>query len=143
MQTGRSELHPALTPEWLRLQEVDDEVASLIRRFGISSTIHVPISWAGRPHAVVVFASSGTRVYNEYNLVFAEELARRASVAMHNAELFQNALAERQRAEEEAMLRERLVAIVGHDLRNPLLAISMAANMLSSRIAPADEHLVI
>ena len=117
MRTGRSELHATLTPEWLRRQEVDDAVAALIVKFGISSTIHVPIGWAGRPSAVIVLASSGTRVYNDYDLVFAEELARRASTAMHHAELFHNAKTERERAEEEVMLRERLVAIVGHDLR--------------------------
>ena len=50
---------------------------------------------------------------------------------------------ERERAEEAAALRERLVAIVGHDLRNPLSAISMAAQLLSSHaLATADEHLV-
>ena len=143
MQTGRSELHPKLTPEWLLAQEMDDELASLIRRFGISSTIHVPIIVAGRPFAVIVFAAAGTRVYNEHDLVFAEELARRASTAMHNAELFHTAKRERERAEEAAALRERLVAIVGHDLRNPLSSISMAAQMLSSRaLATADEQLV-
>jgi PAS domain S-box-containing protein len=142
MQTGSSELHPTLTPEWLRRQEVAEEVAALIQRFGISSTIHVPISWTGRPFAVIVFASSGTRVYNDRDLIFAEELARRASTAMHNAELFHNAKAERERVEEEVLLRERLVAIVGHDLRNPLYAISMAAEMLSSQMTPASEHLV-
>jgi signal transduction histidine kinase len=142
LRAGRSELHPRLTPEWLRLQEVDADVASLIQRFGVSSTIHVPISWTARPFAVIVFASMGTRVYNDHDLVFAEELARRASTAMHNAELLHNAKAERQRAEEEVMLRERLVAIVGHDLRNPLSAISMAAHMLGSHMTPADEHLV-
>ncbi len=47
MRTGRSELHPKLTPEWLRAQETDDELAFLIRRFGISSTIHVPIISGG------------------------------------------------------------------------------------------------
>ncbi len=76
---------------------------------------------------MIVFAAAGTRVYNEHDLVFAEELARRASTAMHNAELFQTAKKERERAEEAAALRERLVAIVGHDLRNPLASISMAA----------------
>jgi signal transduction histidine kinase len=49
---------------------------------------------------------------------------------MRNAELFQTAKAERERAEEAAGLRERLVAIVGHDLRNPLSSITMAAQML-------------
>ena len=35
-----------------------------------------------------------------------------------------------------ARLRERLVAIVGHDLRTPLFAISMAAEMLSPTWRP-------
>jgi signal transduction histidine kinase len=92
---------------------------------------------------VIVFAAAGTRVYNENDLVFAEELARRASTAMHNAELFHAARKERERAEEAAALRERLVAIVGHDLRNPLTSISMAAHLLSSRaLAPAEVELV-
>jgi PAS domain S-box-containing protein len=123
MRTGRSELHPQLTPEWLRGQDMDDELAFLILRFGIRSTVHVPITMAGRPFAVIVFATAGTTGYDEHDRVFAEELARRASTAMHNAELFQTAKKERQRAEEAAELRERLVAVVGHDLRQPLAAI--------------------
>jgi PAS domain S-box-containing protein len=143
MRTGRSELHPQLTPEWLRGQEMDDELMFLIKKFGISSTIHVPIIVGVRPFAVIVFAAAGTRVYNENDLVFAEELARRASTAMHNAELFQTAKEERERAEESAALRERLIAIVGHDLRNPLTSIRMAAHMLSSSaLAASEEELV-
>ena len=133
MRTGRSELHPKLTPEWLRGQDMDDELALLILRFGIPSTIHVPIIMAGRPFAVIVFAAAGTRVYNEHDLVFAEELARRASTAMHNAELFHTAKKERQRAEEAAELRERLVAVVGHDLRQPLASIDMRLELLRRR----------
>jgi signal transduction histidine kinase len=143
MRTGRSELHPKLTPEWLREQDMDDELAFLVLRFGISSTIHVPIIMAGRPFAVIVFAAAGTRVYNEHDLVFAEELARRASTAMRNAELFHTAKRERERAEEAAALRERLLAIVGHDLRNPLGSIIMAASLLrASALATAEEGLV-
>ena len=143
MRTGRSELHPALTDEWLRKQEMDGDLAFLVRRFSISSTIHVPIIFGGRPYAVIVFAAGPTRIYNEHDLVFGEELARRASTAMHNAELFQTAKSERERAEEAATLRERLVAIVGHDLRNPLAAITMAARMLSNgKLATAEEMLV-
>jgi len=117
---------------------MEDELAFLILRFGISSTVHVPIMSSGRPFAVIVFAAAGTRVYSEQDVLFAEELARRASTAMHNAELFHTAKRERERAEEAAALRERLVAIVGHDLRNPLSAISVAARLLAS----ADEELV-
>ena len=133
MRTGRSELHPKVTPEWLRGQEADDELAFLILRFGIPSTIHVPIIMAGRPFAVIVFAAAAPRVYNEHDLVFAEELARRASTAMHNAELFHTAKKERERAEEAAELRERLVAVVGHDLRQPLASIDIRPRVLRRR----------
>ena len=118
MRTGRSELHPKVTPEWILAQEADDELVPVIRRFGTPSIIYVPIIVGGRPFAVIAFSAAPPRVYNEHDLVFAEELARRASTAMHNAELFHTAKKERERAEEAAALRERLVAIVGHDLRN-------------------------
>jgi PAS domain S-box-containing protein len=142
LQTGRAELHPRLTPEWLSSQDVDETMASLIRRFRVSSTIHVPIVWAGQPYAVIVFAATGSRVYGPRDLAFAEELARRASCAMRNAELFQTARNDRQRAEEAAALRERLVAVVGHDLRNPLSSITMGAQMLGqSHLATAEQRL--
>jgi PAS domain S-box-containing protein len=130
MRTGRSELHPTLTPEWLRGQDMDDELALLILRFGVSSTIHVPVTVAGSPNAVIVFAAAGKRVYDEHDLVFAEELARRASTAMHNAELFHTANTERARAEEAAELRETLVAVLGHDLRQPLVSIDVRLEVL-------------
>jgi PAS domain S-box-containing protein len=142
MQTGRAELHPRLTPEWLLEQDVHEDLASVIRRFRLTSTIHVPIIWAGQPYAVIVFAATGTRVYNAHDLAFAEELARRASMAMRNAELFQTAKVDRERAEEAAELRERLVAIVGHDLRNPLSSIRMGAEILCrSGLASPEEGL--
>lgn len=138
MQTGHAELLPRLTPEWLREEDVDENVAALIRRFHVTSTIHVPIVLANQPFGVMVFAASGARIFDARDLAFAEELGRRASHAMHNAQLFKSAKIERERAEQAAAraedaaaLRERLVAIVGHDLRNPLSAIIMAAQILS------------
>jgi PAS domain S-box-containing protein len=143
MRTGRSELYPQVTPELLLSLNPNDELASVIRRFGPPSVILAPIILDGRPFAVIAFTAAPPRIYNEHDLVFAEELARRASTAMHNAELFNTAKRERERSEEAAALRERLVAVLGHDLRNPLSAISMAAQMLSSRArATVDEHLV-
>ena len=143
MRTGRSELYPQVTPELLLALNPNDELVSVIRKFGPPSVILVPIILDGRPFAVIAFTAAPPRVYNEHDLVFAEEMARRASTAMHNAELFRTVKREREHAEEAAALRERLVAVVGHDLRNPLSAINLTAEMLSSRpLATGDEHLV-
>jgi signal transduction histidine kinase len=130
MLKGRSELHPKVTPEWIRAQEADDDLVPVIRRFGAPSIVYVPIILGGRPFAVIAFSAAPPRIYNEHDLVFAEELARRASTAMHNAELFQTANKERARAEEASELRERLVAIVGHDLRQPLASIEIRLAVL-------------
>jgi signal transduction histidine kinase len=131
METGRGELTSKMTPEWLVEQDVAENVASLLRRYRITSVLHVPIELAGERIGVMVFGATGSRVYNQRDLAFAELLARRASNAMRNAQLFRTAEVERERAEEAAALRERLVAIVGHDLRNPLAAITMAAQLLA------------
>ena len=95
MRTGRSELHPKVTPEWLLAQGTNDELTPHDSEFGIPSLIYVPIILGGVLFAVIAFVSAPPRVYNEHDLVFAEELARRASTAMHNAELFQTAKKER------------------------------------------------
>ena len=133
VRTGRSEFHPKVTPEWILAQEADDELVPLIGRFGTPSIIYVPIIVGGRPLAVIAFSAAPPSIYNEHDLVFAEELARRASTAMHNAELFQTAKKERERAEEAATLRERLVAVVGHDLRQPLASIEIRVGLLRRR----------
>jgi len=143
LQSGRAELHPRWTADWIISQEIDENIASLIRRFHITSTIHVPIVMANQPFGVIVFAATGTRVYTTSDLTFAEELARRASCAMSNAQLFHMARAERQRAEEAAALRERLVAVVGHDLRSPLSAINMAAQILRRSPLNADDQITV
>ena len=143
LQSGRPELHERWTADWIMAQEIDENIASLIRRFHISSTIHVPILMANQPFGVIVFAATGTRVYTTSDLTFAEELARRASCAMSNAQLFQMARAERQRAEEAAALRERLVAVVGHDLRSPLSAINMAAQILRRSGLNAHDQIIV
>jgi signal transduction histidine kinase len=62
-------------------------------------------------------------------VALAEELGRRAAMAVENARLFGEA-----RAATEA--RQHTLAVVAHDLRNPLTAIRMDAEMLVSMLGP-------
>jgi len=64
-----------------------------------------------------------------------EDLARRAAVAIENASLFEDA----QRALRE---RERVLAVVTHDLRTPLSAVMTAASLLTSDAVNADAERV-
>ncbi len=70
----------------------------------------------------LVSAESG-RVFGEDDLALARELADRAAMAVENARLF---------AQAQAATRERdeMLAVVAHDLRNPLSTVSLGAELL-------------
>jgi signal transduction histidine kinase len=65
---------------------------------------------------------SGRR-FSERDLVLAEEVARRTAVAIDNAQLYA-------RAQRATRARENTLAIVSHDLRNPLSSVLMALTLL-------------
>jgi PAS domain S-box-containing protein len=63
------------------------------------------------------------RGFDQADLELAEELARRIAYGLDNAQLYADA----QRA---TVMRDDVLAVVSHDLRNPLSTISMAAEQL-------------
>jgi signal transduction histidine kinase len=90
----------------------------------------VPLHAAGRAVGRLVLGRTrpGAR-FGEQEVALAEELGRRAAMAVENARLFGEA-----RAATEA--RQHTLAVVAHDLRNPLTAIRMDAEMLVHMIGP-------
>jgi sigma-B regulation protein RsbU (phosphoserine phosphatase) len=79
------------------------------------------------------------RVCEPRFVTYLEELVNRFAMALDNVRLFAAATSERQHAREEAAFAERMVAIVSHDLRNPLTAIRLASRVIASK-ALAPEH---
>ena len=72
---------------------------------------------------VTLVSSSSSRVYGPADVRVAEELAQRAALSIANARLF----AEAQRA---VKIRDDVLAIVSHDLRNPVVTIGLVAHLL-------------
>jgi serine phosphatase RsbU (regulator of sigma subunit) len=100
LRTGRSELMEEIPPELIARAEADrPDVADLIRDLHLRSAMVVPLAGAQRVFGAMTFvwAESG-RSYAHADLALAEDLARRASVAIENARLYQS--------EREARLRE-------------------------------------
>ena len=95
------------------------------------SSMAVPLHLRGQSVGAVVLASLGEgRRYGSADLGAAQELARRASIAIDNVRL----LAE---AQESVRAREDLLAIVSHDLRNPLgVVLASSALLLKSSLPP-------
>lgn len=100
LRTGRSELIEEIPPELIEQALADrPEIADLVRGLQLRSSMVVPLMSGDRVSGAMTFvwAESGRR-YTPADLQLAEDLARRASVAIENARLYQ--------LEREARLRE-------------------------------------
>jgi signal transduction histidine kinase/DNA-binding NarL/FixJ family response regulator len=108
-----------------------DEAGGLLGGCPAEAALVVPLRAAGRAVGRMVLGRvrPGAR-FGGGEVALAEELGRRAAMAVENARLFGEA-----RAATEA--RQHTLAIVAHDLRNPLTAIRMDAEMLSSMLRPS------
>src|SRR5690606_25251785 len=73
--------------------------------------------------AMVLTSLAPERVYTREDVPFAEQIAQRAAFAIDNAQLYGTA----QRA---IHARDNMLAVVAHDLRNPLGAILLQAELL-------------
>ena len=112
LKTGRPEFLPEITEEMLEASARDEEHLRLLREVGFASALIVPISVAGGSAVgaiTLVMAESGRR-YDAADLRVAEELARRAALAVDNARLYGKAqaeIAERERVEKDLRRSER------------------------------------
>jgi PAS domain S-box-containing protein len=97
-----------ITPEMLREAARDDEHFELLADLGLRSAIRVPMTAGDDILGVITFVTTGEgRLLGERDVSVAEELARRASVAIQNAQLFDE--------------RSRAARTLEHALRPPLL----------------------
>jgi PAS domain S-box-containing protein len=90
VETGEPMLVGEITPEMIEQADASEEQAALIRDLEMRSVIIVPLVAPGQaPSGVLtlVMAESGRR-FEERDLALAEELGRRAGVAVENARLY-------------------------------------------------------
>jgi signal transduction histidine kinase len=127
IRTGVPELVEHVSDELLVRSARDREHLGLLRELGLQSYIVVPLAARGRTLGAIGIAStqSGMR-YGRKELELLQEMAGRAAIAVDNARLYEEA----QRA---IRMREEILAVVSHDLKNPLGAIQMAGAMLLRR----------
>lgn len=122
----------------LLLQHVSPEVRaglaeaprarSALAELELTSAMVVPLIARGAILGSITFAADGTRRrYTETDLELAQELARRAALAIDNAQLFQAAL-------DADRAKTNFLAVVSHELRTPLTAIIGYADLLAEEL---------
>ncbi len=129
IRTGKSMLYAELPAALIEAGARDGEHLRILRELRLESAMVVPLRGRERVLGALSFLYAGSgRRYGEADLAFADDFARRAAMAIENAQAHAavNATLE---------FQERFVAVLGHDLRNPLSAIDMAAAVLLKRAA--------
>ena len=131
VRTGVSEWAPEIADGQLAAFARGAEHLRMLRELGLKSYIVVPIRLKGTAVGTItlVTAESGRR-YSEADLHVGEDLGRRVGAAIENARLYAA-------AQDAITVRERVLAVVSHDLRNQLGVVAMAAELVARRAPPS------
>jgi PAS domain S-box-containing protein len=114
-----------IAPEHLDSLAQGAEHLHALRAVSPTSIMALPLVRHDQFLGVLAFLSSGPHHYRASDLRLAEALADRAAAAIENARLYRASV-------EAAQIRDQVLGIVAHDLRNPLGAITLQAGLLQN-----------
>jgi signal transduction histidine kinase len=127
LRTGKSVLIPEMPPELLAAVAHDLQHLALLQSLNGYSLMCVPLVARNRVLGVISLVRvDAKRAYQPADLDLAEDLARRATAAVDNAQLYQTAQAANR-------MKDEFLAIVSHELRSPLNAILGWSRLLRNR----------
>jgi signal transduction histidine kinase/CheY-like chemotaxis protein len=132
LRTGKSVLIREVTGAGLEQVSSTPEQLELMRAFGYTSAMMVALVARGQTLGVMTFAAAESgRHFGPADLALAEDLARRAALAVDNARLYGDAHEARLQAESASRAKDEFLATVSHELRTPLTPILAWARMLA------------
>jgi signal transduction histidine kinase/integral membrane sensor domain MASE1/ActR/RegA family two-component response regulator len=126
MATGR----PLRTAGYRDDPRVDAGMRTLAEQTGTIALMVVPIVIAAHVAGLLYISNRSARVFGDEEEAVSVRLAEQAAIAIQNARLFAREGAARAEAEAANRSKDRFLAMLSHELRNPLGAISNAVHVL-------------
>jgi len=121
-----------MTDERLASFAQSREHLEILRAIGPRSVLGLPLLIRGQLLGVLLLISTKpSRTYGSADLRLGEALAERAALAIENGRLYQRAL-------HATQLRDQVLGVVAHDLRNPVSAIVMQTKLLQPKLAEPE-----
>jgi signal transduction histidine kinase/ActR/RegA family two-component response regulator len=124
IETGKSILIPDMPEsDWAQRADTPRHL-QLLMELGSTSYMCVPLIARGKVVGSIMLLS-GERVFDEYDLQTAEELARSIAMAMDNVNMFRT-------MQEAVRVRDEFLATLSHEIRTPLNVILGWINILKT-----------
>ena len=124
IRTGEPEIYPEINDAVLVKVAKSKEHLKLMRGIGFTSAIIVPIFSQEKPVGAITLVTTETlRNYTDADLLMAQELATRASVAIENARLYKG-------SQEAIMVRDEFISVASHELKTPVTSVKMFTQVL-------------
>jgi len=115
------------TTELLSAQSEDDPDLALMRQLGVRSAIVVPMMARGRTGGAIGLYRVADQAFDGDDVALALDLAVRSALAVDNARLYES-------ARRAIRARDEILAVVSHDLGNPVAAVRIGTTVLARAI---------
>jgi PAS domain S-box-containing protein len=139
LRTGQAEMIAEIPAAMIEAVARDADHLRLLRELRLHSYIGVPMTGAaGAFGAITLVTAESNRVYTSEDLDFARALADRAALAVEHARLYRSAERAKLEAERANRTKDDFLAMLGHELRNPLAPIVTAVDLMRQR--PDADH---
>jgi signal transduction histidine kinase/CheY-like chemotaxis protein len=137
LATERPVLLPSVAPQELASRAAPS-LALRVEALGVQSVMCVPLLSSGRVLGTIATTRFGEcQPFTADDLSLLEDMADRAALAIENARLHEAEREARARAEDADRRKDEFLAMLGHELRNPLAPLLIATEIL--RQLPAEE----
>jgi signal transduction histidine kinase/CHASE3 domain sensor protein len=132
IQMGEPMLTREVTDELLKEYSIDNEHFDLLRQLNLKSSMVVPLTADSEIFGTIVLLRGG-RSYEADDLMFAQEIARYAALAIRNARLYAQ-------ASDAIHARDEVLRVVSHDLQNPVSNIQLSVKLLTDPSVPEEKR---
>jgi signal transduction histidine kinase len=133
LRTGKTEVLAEVPDALFASLAQDAEHLDLLRAMHVQSHMIVPLTARGRTIGAITFVrSQAGRPYSSEDVAFAEDLARRAAVAIDNARLYGE-------AQTAIKARDEFLSVAAHELKTPLTSMRLSVDLAQRHLQQGGE----